>query len=79
MCEKVEVGKVYRDMAGDNMLVLRDVPQGELRFFHDPAFEYVEVVYADRLDMTNGWRRKHDGKYPLYAAWANHPSHLVLK
>jgi len=76
---KVEVGKVYRQLGGGQVLVVRDVPKNEYRAsFVNPLFEYVEVVDALRLDLSHGWRRKHDGKYPLYAEWDQHPNHLVL-
>lgn len=79
MCDKIEIGRVYRDMGGQNMLVLRDVPAYELGMLVDPLHEYVEVVFDNQRDHSNGWRRKADGKYPPYAHWPNHACHLVLE
>lgn len=76
MC--VEVGRTYNEMSGDCMYVVRDVPKNEVSLKVDPAFDYVEVVYANNRDMSNGWRRKNDGRYPPYAHWDMHPSHLLV-
>lgn len=75
----IEVGKVYRDIGGESMLVLRDVPRNEIGLLVDPSYEYVEVVYAARPDQSNGWRRKVDGRYPLYAHWPQHACHLIVE
>jgi len=76
---ELEVGKVYRELGGDKVLVVRDVPRNEYRAFVDPMYQYVEVVNAFRPDHSLGWRRKHDGRYPLYALWPQHPNHVVLE
>ena len=76
MC--AEVGKIYRDMSGNAMLVLRDVPKHEIGLLVDPRFDYVEVVFANQRDHSNGWRRKEDGKYPPYAHWPQHSCHLIV-
>lgn len=75
----VQVGMVYRDMGGQRMLVLRDVPKQELGVLADPRFDYVEVAFANQPDHANGWRRKVDGKYPPYAHWDQHSCHLILE
>lgn len=76
---RLEIGKVYREIGGNSVLVVRDVPRDELRAFVDPVYEYVEVVSAAKPDISNGFRRKHDGRYPLYAHWPQHPNHLVME
>ena len=76
MC--AEVGKVYKEIGGDRMLVLRDVPANEVGQIYDGKFDYVEVVFANNHNMSNGWRRKQDGKYPMYATWPQHPQHLII-
>ncbi len=75
-----QVGKTYAEIGGQRMLVLRDVPANEVGLRLDPAYEYVEVVFADNPTMSNGWRRKHDGKYATlpYVNWPRHPNHLVI-
>lgn len=77
--EEVKVGKVYRDMGGNRMLALREVPANEVGLLLDPSFTYVEVVFADRPDHSDGYRRKIDGRYPLYVSWPKHPCHLILR
>lgn len=75
----VEIGKTYRDKGGALMFALRDVPPNEIGLLVDPAYEYVEVVFAGMRDHANGWRRKADGRYPLYADWPDHACHLILE
>ena len=75
----VEIGKTYKDIGGRRMLVLRDVPAEEVGRLVDPTYDYVEVAFADQPDHADGWRRKCDGRYPLYAHWPQHSCHLILE
>jgi len=77
---ELEVGKVYRELGGNQVLVVREVPRNEYRAsFVDPTYRYVEVVDAYRRDISHGWRRKHDGRFPLYSQWPQHPNHVVVE
>lgn len=78
MTTPVEIGRIYTDIQGRQMLAVRDVPPDEVGRRVDPSYEYVEVAFADQPDHCDGWRRKVDGKYPMYADWPNHPCHLKL-
>ena len=72
-----EVGKTYVDKGGRKMLVVRDVPHHEIGLLVDPQYQYVEVAFANQPDHADGWRRKADGRYPLYAHWPDHTCHLM--